>query len=280
MLCLFSVVAGSAVTKMYADGCYYTYINNVRVSLIGWAGEGTTVKVPAMLNSRYVTNIEVRAFYHDSTITGVDFSNADYLTTIGMYAFADCSAFSEPLVLPEGITEIGNCAFQQTPVPEVEINANTDYIPIQCFNSCQTLTQVKINGPIEEIDNYAFANCPNLESVYIPQTVTIISDSAFDNDPNLTIYCYKDSYAQTYAESKNIAYVLIDGLKPGDVNRDGSVDVLDSIDIQKYTIEKIEFDDEQVSIADLNNDGEINVLDALVIQKYVVGKCDIPDIAG
>ncbi len=280
MMLAVGIFVSNAATILYSSYCYYTIINNTSVSLTGWVGENPIVKVPSKLNKRNVTNIEPRAFYHDSTITGVDFSNADNLNTIGMYAFADCSAFSEPLVLTDTITNIGDCAFEGTPVPEVEINANTDYIPIQCFNGCQTLTQVTINGPVEEIDNYAFANCPNLEKVYLPQTVTFIANSAFNNDPNVTIYCYKDSYAKTYAESKSIPYVLIDGLKLGDVNRDGSVDVLDSIDIQKYTIDKIEFDEEQLSVADLNNDEEINVLDALIIQKYVVGKCDIPYIEG
>jgi hypothetical protein len=33
----------------------------------------------------------------------------------------------------------------------------------------------------------------------------------------------------------------------------------------------------QKSLADLNKDGDINVLDALIIQKYLVGKCDLPE---
>lgn len=65
--------------------------------------------------------------------------------------------------------------------------------------------------------------------------------------------------------------------KPGDVNLDGKIDIFDSTDIQKFTVEKIDFTDEQSALADLNKDGDINVIDALIIQKYLVGKCDIPE---
>lgn len=266
VLCVAGVIGSSAATILYSSGCYYTIINNTRVSLTGWAGDGTIVRVPETLNNRRVTNIEVRAFYHDTVITGVDFSNASNLTTIGMYAFADCSAYSEPLVLPESITSIGDCAFEGTPVPEVEINATTDYIPIQCFYNNDTLTQVTINGPIEEIDNYAFANCQNLEAIYLPQTVTVIADSAFDNDPNLTIYCYEDSYAQQYAQEKNIPYVLIGNYEIGDVDRDGAITVTDVTLIQKYLAELATLDADQLLLADYLSDGEVNIADATAIQ--------------
>lgn len=64
---------------------------------------------------------------------------------------------------------------------------------------------------------------------------------------------------------------------PGDVNLDRKIDILDATDIQKYTVDKIEFSDMQKLLADLNKDGDINVLDALIIQKYLVGKNDIPE---
>lgn len=262
-LCVFS---STAATIYLSDGCYFTYINNKRVSLTGWAGDGTIVRVPETLNERRVTDIEVRAFYHDTVITGVDFSGAANLNTIGMYAFADCSAFSEPVVLTETITDIGDCAFEGTPVPEVEINATTDYIPIQCFNRCATLTKVTINGPIEEIDNYAFANCPNLEAVYLPETVTVIAESAFANDPNLTIYCYEDSYAQQYAEENSIPYTLIKTFEPGDVDRDGALTITDVTLIQKHLAELATLDDEQLLLADYLSDGEVNIADATAIQ--------------
>ena len=71
---------------------------------------------------------------------------------------------------------------------------------------------------------------------------------------------------------------IIPVLKPahliGDVNRDGKVDVLDAIVIQKYAAEKATLDAEQLYIGDVNNDGTVDVLDAIMIQKYAAGKID------
>jgi hypothetical protein len=58
----------------------------------------------------------------------------------------------------------------------------------------------------------------------------------------------------------------------GDVNFDGSVDVLDSVCIRKYTVEKLTFTDKQLKSADVNFDGVVDVMDAVIIQKYAVGK--------
>ena len=57
----------------------------------------------------------------------------------------------------------------------------------------------------------------------------------------------------------------------GDVNNDGSVDILDAILIQKYAGEKIQLTDEQIHIADVNNDGNADTLDAILIQEYAAG---------
>ena len=69
-----------------------------------------------------------------------------------------------------------------------------------------------------------------------------------------------------------VPQVVIPKLKPahliGDVNRDGTVNVLDAVLVQKYSASKATLDDEQLYIGDVNDDGEVNVLDAVQIQKY------------
>ena len=58
--------------------------------------------------------------------------------------------------------------------------------------------------------------------------------------------------------------------KPGDVNGDNVLDVLDSVEIQKNSVDKIQFTDAQKKIGDYNKDGSCDVLDAVEIQKAVV----------
>ncbi len=69
-----------------------------------------------------------------------------------------------------------------------------------------------------------------------------------------------------------VPQVVIPKLKPahliGDVNRDGNVDVLDAVIVQKYSASKGTLDDEQLYIGDVNDDGTVDILDAVQIQKY------------
>ena len=58
----------------------------------------------------------------------------------------------------------------------------------------------------------------------------------------------------------------------GDVNGDETVDVLDSIMVQKYASEKTTLDERQQYVGDVNDDGQVDVLDAADIQKYAAEK--------
>ncbi len=55
----------------------------------------------------------------------------------------------------------------------------------------------------------------------------------------------------------------------GDVNFDGTVDVMDAVMVQLYATDNASFDDTQKYAADVNDDGNIDVLDAMDIQKFV-----------
>ena len=55
----------------------------------------------------------------------------------------------------------------------------------------------------------------------------------------------------------------------GDVNRDGSVTVVDATLVQKYIVKLEDFDAETMKIADVNGNGIIEVTDATLIQKII-----------
>lgn len=56
----------------------------------------------------------------------------------------------------------------------------------------------------------------------------------------------------------------------GDVNLDGSVDILDATEISKFAISTAALSDVQMKLADFNRDGVVNVLDATEIQKTLI----------
>ncbi|SCZ79727.1 leucine-rich repeat protein [Pseudobutyrivibrio xylanivorans] len=78
------------------------------------------------------------------------------------------------VVIPDGVTTIGEYAF-----------CNNDYIEI-----------VVISNSVESIQESAFGNCSSLREVTIPQSVTYIDDMApFDECPLEKVYVYRNSYA-------------------------------------------------------------------------------------
>ena len=58
----------------------------------------------------------------------------------------------------------------------------------------------------------------------------------------------------------------------GDVNADEALDIIDAVNIQKFTVDRIGFRDEQKSFGDYNNDGICDILDSTAIQKALVAE--------
>ena len=56
----------------------------------------------------------------------------------------------------------------------------------------------------------------------------------------------------------------------GDVNLDGSVDILDATEISRFAVSSAALSDVQMKLADFNQDGVVNVVDATEIQKIVI----------
>ena len=78
------------------------------------------------------------------------------LTSIGNYAFKDCSSLSS-IELPEGLTSIG------------------DWV----FCDCSSLSSIKLPEGVTSIGHWAFCDCSSLSSIKIPEGVTSIGDGAF-----------------------------------------------------------------------------------------------------
>lgn len=276
------LLAALSVSGAFADTIYnysgysYTIINNYSVSLCGWDNSSPELKVPAVINARNVTDISNRAFMGNSGITSVDFSQAKNLSRIGLYAFKDCSGLSGGLDIPATVTTLENAAFEGcSSITSVTINADVTAILAQCFNKCSSLTSAVIPEYIESIGNYAFANCPELTYLELSRSVTSIANSSFNNDANLTLGVYYGSYAHEYAVNKGISYRLLDGVKLGDVNGDGDIDVNDVTLIQKHIAGLSTLEGIYLYAADTNLDKDVDIIDATVTQKHIAGY-DIP----
>ena len=87
------------------------------------------------------------------------------------------------LVLPDGITSIGEKAFDGCEnLTAIEIPQSVTCIGRMAFSWCYSLTDVVFedNSKLQKISDHAFVNCNNLKNINIPDNVKI-ADNAFGN---------------------------------------------------------------------------------------------------
>ncbi len=217
-----------------------------------------------------VTSIEYGAFEFCTSLTSVSipksvthigtgaFSETPWLKAkqeenplvVGGIVLIDGSNCKGEVVIPDGVTSIGNSA----------------------FDSCSSLTSVTIPDSVTSIGSGAFSFCSGLTSVTIENpdceiyevgyTISNGSDENWNSYFNGTIYGYENSTAQAYAEKYGYNFEVIgsapetteptetetsapvapaedmvwNGVNP-DINRDGAVDAADSAVLLTYAAE-------------------------------------------
>ncbi|MFQ6724566.1 MAG: leucine-rich repeat domain-containing protein, partial [Clostridia bacterium] len=165
-----------------------------------------------------------------SYITSLDFSRCTNLTSIGDFAFMNCTGGDEKydygyeytvlvIKIPASLTSIGTMAFAlNANVTEISVDANNPVYDSR--NNCNALIHTASNtlirgssstvipSNITSIGDYAFTGCSDLHTVTIPASVTYIGYYAFDGCSSLTsatfveprdwlVVCNSSSYSYT-----------------------------------------------------------------------------------
>ena len=194
------------------------------VTSIGWEAFKGCSGLTSVTIGNSVTSIGFRAFSGCSGLTSVTIPNS--VTSINWYAFEGCSrlekvivpnfdiknwcsiGFGEylanpllyahhlysdenteitELVIPDGVTSIGNCAFLGcSGLTSVTIPNSVTSIGEWAFSGCSGLTSVTIPNSVTSIGREAFSGCSGLTSVTIPNSVTSIGREAFPGCSGLT----------------------------------------------------------------------------------------------
>ena len=182
---LTSVIIPDSVTSIGEGAfamCYLTSINYTG-DIASWCGIMGLDNVMSSGGALYIDGEKVEG----------DLVIPDSVTSIGRYAFYNCSGLTS-VTIGNGVTSIGEGAFSYcNGLTSVTIPDSVTSIGSDAFLNCSNLTSITIPDSVTSIGSYAFLNCSNLTSITIPDSVTSIGEGAFGMCSALTSVTIPDS---------------------------------------------------------------------------------------
>ena len=175
---LTSIVIPNSVTSIGEDAFYDCYIEYAEIPCVAYSYIENNKLKTLVLNSSEIPS----SMFENGSFTSLVLS--DSVTSIGSYAFEDCSSLIEVNYLGTidqwAEMEFGNGY------------ANPLYYAKQLKINGEVVTEVNLTSATK-VSNYAFLGCSNLTSVIIPDSVTSIGGSAFEDCSSLTSVVIGDS---------------------------------------------------------------------------------------
>ena len=120
------------------------------------------------------------------TVEATEWNRTYTVTTIGGFAFADCSGLTS-INIPNSVTTIGESAFKDcSGLTSINIPNSVTIIGESAFEGCSGLTSINIPNSVTTIESWAFFGCSGLTSINIPNSVITIGFRAFGYCERLT----------------------------------------------------------------------------------------------
>ncbi len=185
-------------------------------------------------------------------------------TEIADYAFFNCVNITS-VIIPDSVTRIGDYSFWKcTSLEKITIPNSVTSIGTWPFWDCKKLESATIGSSAQVIGCYVFWYCVSLESV------TILNPNAkiqgFSDCSSLeTIYGYRGSTAETYANMNNLHFIPLDGEPSTPATPDSPVPTEASTEAPSTPSTYREI------FGDIDGDGDITIVDTTFLQRYTVG---------
>lgn len=294
------------VNKLTGGFSYTISGNNARIYM--YDGDSTVVNIPETIDGYTVTTVGDSLVYYNQLYAGVyttEVSIPSTVTSIEPFALSDIEKLENIFVddnntvykdvdgvvyskdgktlelFPNGksgdyaveptVEKIGDYAFYYSKkLTSVKLPQGVKTIGEGAFGDCSMLTSVELPDTLTTISRFAFYNTESLAEITIPRSVTEIDDYAFNNS-SIIIKGYKDSYAQSFAESNNLTFEALNPIVIGDADLDGEVTIRDVTAIQKHLAKITVLSDDGEKAADVDADGNVSISDATMIQRKLAG---------
>ncbi|MEG1663065.1 MAG: leucine-rich repeat domain-containing protein, partial [Clostridia bacterium] len=152
--------------------------DNLGASLVTFKDENGKV---FNLTAKWALQTEGMKFSTDGTTLTKYTGTAQYVvipdgvTSIGNNAFYECN-WVKSVIVPNTVTSIGQLAFYKcTGMTEVTIGSGVKSIGTNVFYNCSGLTSIAIPASVTRIENYALIGCSGLNSITVEEGNTVYS---------------------------------------------------------------------------------------------------------
>ena len=124
-----------------------------------------------------VTSIGIYAFARCSALESVTIS--DGIKTIGCNAFIACSSLTS-ISIPDSVINIGEHAFQNCSVlKSIKIKEGVESIQESAFEKCIELASIILPSTIKKLGKTVFKGCENLKSIELPENIITLEEGVF-----------------------------------------------------------------------------------------------------
>ena len=172
------------------------------------------LKAPEGLNNYSIkdgTAVICNQAFHYCKLESI--SIPDSIKILGTGAFAACKKICA-IVLPEKLSDIGNCAFAGCEsLQTINIPQDVEIIGFGAFSKCKNLKSIIIPQQLSRIEQGVFSDCNSLSSITIPDNIVEIGHSAFDGCRSLTSLVIPDSITKiennAFSRCKELKSILI-----------------------------------------------------------------------
>jgi hypothetical protein len=127
--------------------------------------------------SFFIKNNTIKKYYPEENEENIVIPNG--ITKIGYCAFKDCSNI-KTVIIPDTVTTISSKAFKGcVRLDRINIPDSVKTMGSEAFMNCIALHEVKLSESLTIIEDRSFCGCENLELIEIPSSVRLIWFSVF-----------------------------------------------------------------------------------------------------
>lgn len=127
------------------------------------------------------------------------------ITEIGNWAFNDCG-YLESVIFPDTLRKIGEYAFSDCgALKSVILPFQIESLGENAFNNCSGIYEISIPGTIKHIPEWLCSGCNKLVKVFIEEGVQTIANYAFNGDADKDVFlpasvAHVEKYAFSYGD--------------------------------------------------------------------------------